>query len=102
MIEAIIGNLDYVISGIIGIFLMIGIVISPKRRPTDPEIIKDLREKLRRQGGMTISAQADSASLSAALDAQAKKHQREIHLLEERHKREMEDLRRKHQPIKMS
>ncbi len=54
---------------------------------------------LKRQRGMTISAQAGIANLSAALDTQDKKYRREFHLQEEKHKKEMEEQRRRYQPI---
>jgi hypothetical protein len=86
---------------IIGILLVIGIAISPKRRPTNSEVIADLQNKLKRQRGMTIYAQAGSAELSAALETQDKQFQREFHLQELKHKKEMEDQRLKHQPLQM-
>lgn len=92
---------DLVFQGIIGILVIFGLFISPKRRLTEKEVIDDLRKKLKRQGGMIIEAQADGVDKSAALDTQEKKYQREFHLLEERHKREMEEERRKRPPIKM-
>lgn len=86
---------------IVGILLIIGAVISPKRRLTEKEISDGLRKKLKRQWGMTISAQADSARMSAAYDTLAKKYRRDFHLLELKHKQEMEKERRKRPPIKM-
>lgn len=101
MNDAIISYFDFVFQGIIGILVIIGLFISPKRRPTDKEIIEDLRIKLKRQGGMLIESQAGSANLSAAYDTQEKRYQREFHLLEEKHNKEMEEERRKRPPIKM-
>ena len=101
MNEAIISYFDFVFQGIIGILVIIGLFISPKHRPTDKEIIEDFQIKLKRQGGMLIESQAGSADLSATLDAQEKEYRREFHLLKERHKKEMEEERRKRPPIKM-
>ena len=81
------------------LLVMIGIAISPKRRPTKDEVISDLNSKLKRQRGMTIYAQAGSANLSAALDTQEKKYRREFHLQELKHKQEMDSERRKRKPL---
>ena len=80
--------LYYGLHGITGIFLL-GLFIPPKHPPTNEEIIEDLQSKLKAQRGMTKEAQAGCANLSAAFDAQAKEHQRELHLQKEEHRKEM-------------
>jgi hypothetical protein len=99
MNDLIIDNFGSVYSSIIGFLLVIGLAISPKRRPTKDEVISDLNSKLKRQRGMTIYAQAGSAELSAALDTQEKKYRREFHLQELKHKKEMDSERRKRKPL---
>ena len=101
MQQAIISYFDLVVHGLLGILFIFGLFISPKRRLTEKEVSDDLRIKLIRQGGMIKEAQAGSVYKSAALDTQEKKYRREIHLLKDRHKREMEEERRKRPPIKM-
>lgn len=95
------GILIYGLQGITGIILFFGLFVPPKRPLTEKEINEDLRTKLKAQRGMTKEAQAAIANLSAAFDAQAKEHQREIHLQKEEHKKEMEEERRGRPPIKM-
>ncbi|MBT6988057.1 MAG: hypothetical protein HN950_02015 [Chloroflexi bacterium] len=99
MNDLIIDNFGSVYSSIIGFLLVIGLAISPKRRPTKDEVISDLNSKLKRQRGMTINAQAGNANLSAALDTQEKKYRREFHLQELKHKQEMDSERRKRKPL---
>ena len=99
MNDLIIDNFGSVYSSIIGFLLVIGLAISPKRRPTKDEVISDLNSKLKRQRGMTIYAQAGSAELSVALDTKEKKYRREFHLQELKHKQEMDSERRKRKPL---
>lgn len=91
---------QFLIEHFIGSLVIIGLALIPKRRSFDEETIYGLRVKMRQQRGMIRSAQADSASVSAASDTRAKKYQRKIQFLEDKHRKELEKEKRKH-PRKM-